>query len=158
MIQGYLKKLAYSIAVMGTGGAKMKGAGTFASLHALLIFAAVRFVSGASAPHWASFFIFYAIAWWATDVTLKQSNEKDPSWITIDEWLAVMLLCFILRDFHWGMWMVAVAVFRIFDIYKFGLTRLSEKLPGAWGVLVDDVVAAAHVIVLFKIMPIWHFL
>lgn len=154
-----VNKIAYYIAVTGSGGTKMPGAGTIASVNALFVFTLVRVVSGPQMIiHWWAFLPIFAVAWWATEVTLAESNEHDPSWITVDEWLAVMVICFALRDSHWITFVAAVALFRLFDIYKFGLIRLSEKLPGAWGVLIDDLVAAAHVILLFKIVPIWRVL
>ena len=157
-MQAFLKSLAYYIATIGVNGIKVRGAGTIASIHALFVFTLVRFVGSPGMPHWWGFVFLYAIAWWATTETLKDAAEHDPSWITVDEWLAVWTMCTILREHHWGVWIAAVALFRVFDIFKCGLVRLSEKLPGAWGVLIDDLVAAAQVVILFKMVPIWHFL
>lgn len=36
---------------------------------------------------------------------------------------------------------IAVALFRLFDITKPFPARRMEKLPGGWGVILDDVVA-----------------
>ena len=37
----------------------------------------------------------------------------------------------------------AVALFRLFDVTKPYPARAAERLPGGWGVVIDDVVAGA---------------
>ena len=38
-----------------------------------------------------------------------------------------------------------LVLFRVFDIWKPWPVRQSQRLPGGWGVTVDDVLAAAYV-------------
>ncbi len=66
----------------------------------------------------------------------------DPGWIVIDEtagaWLAVIGL---------GGWpfVTAWVVARLADITKFPPgVRQAERLPGAWGVMADDLVAGGY--------------
>ena len=43
----------------------------------------------------------------------------------------------------WHVLLAGFLLFRLFDIWKPGLVREAEKLPGGWGIVADDVVAAA---------------
>lgn len=68
-----------------------------------------------------------------------EDAEHDPSWIVIDEVAGVFIAC----AGQPGWWLlVAFAVFRVADIVKEPvLVRRLERLPGAWGVMADDVAA-----------------
>lgn len=83
-------------------------------------------------------------------------HERDPGMIVLDEVVA-MPLCFlgwwfgagsavsVVAGQVWPNWMVLLAgfaLFRLFDILKpFGIARL-QRLPGGWGVVMDDLAAA----------------
>ena len=75
-------------------------------------------------------------------------NKKDPSEVVIDEVIGCLLT-------FWGVALtnqsilVVFLAFRGFDIIKLGLVRYAEYLPGAWGIIADDLVAAllANIIV-----------
>ncbi|MGB7859588.1 MAG: phosphatidylglycerophosphatase A [Acidimicrobiia bacterium] len=78
-------------------------------------------------------------------------TEGDAGWIVIDEaggtFLAVIGL---------GLWpaMVAWVVFRVADIFKkpFPGVSQAERLPGAWGVMSDDLVAALYALLIGHII------
>lgn len=73
-------------------------------------------------------------------LSLKQSNDHDPSYIVIDEWVGQWIaLSFLPVSLSYGL--IALALFRFFDISKVGPVGYFEKLPGAIGVMLDDVVA-----------------
>lgn len=68
--------------------------------------------------------------------------EGDPGWVVIDEtagaWLAVIGLS------GWP-WAVAWIVCRVADITKWPPgVGAAEQLPGAWGVMADDLVAGFY--------------
>jgi phosphatidylglycerophosphatase A len=74
-------------------------------------------------------------------------RRKDAGEIVLDEVIAIPL-CFLgWRTLHgvapaWVLLAAGFALFRLFDIVKpFGIGRL-QSLPGGWGVVADDVVAA----------------
>ena len=76
---------------------------------------------------------------WAIGV----AAEDDPGWVVIDEvvgqWIALLALP---RPALAGV-AASFALFRLFDIAKPGPVGWAERLPGALGVLADDVVAGA---------------
>jgi phosphatidylglycerophosphatase A len=92
------------------------------------------------------FFFYVAITmllagWYVTHVMLKESNEVDPSWIVIDEAAAFWLLASVLPAsvLAYG---IGFLGFRFFDITKTCGVHVFEQLPGAWGVMADDLMAA----------------
>jgi phosphatidylglycerophosphatase A len=74
-------------------------------------------------------------------------SAKDPQWIVIDEW-AGLFVALIGVDAR-NLWQVLLAVilFRVFDISKVGPIRSAERLPGAVGIMADDVVAGGFAFV-----------
>ncbi len=88
-------------------------------------------------------------------------NQRDPGSVVIDEIIAIPI-CFCgwiavdgLREPLWyltdGNWKISLSIllaFRLFDIWKPSPIRESQRLPGGWGVTVDDVLAAVAVAVL----------
>ena len=96
----------------------------------------------------------------------KILKQKDPPSVVLDEIIAIPF-CFLpwltlvwlkqgklpaLETFVTGQGLLTVAVivvlFRIFDILKPWPIRQSQRLPGGWGVTVDDLLAALYVALL----------
>ena len=107
------------------------------------------------------------IGFWSTKNYIKKSSEKsDPSEVVIDEvigqWITVLPIGYILeideflRDGLWFVWLWAFVSFRFFDITKLGLIGWADNLDGAFGVLLDDILAgiAAGLTVIFLIILI----
>ena len=67
-------------------------------------------------------------------------DEHDPALICLDEVVGMWFtLCFI--DLNWLIILTGFLLFRFFDIMKPLGIKLIEKLPGVWGILLDDVAA-----------------
>lgn len=67
-------------------------------------------------------------------------TKKDPSEIVADEFAGI-LVTFLLIPVNYKTVLLGFCLFRYFDISKnFGISYV-EKLPGAWGILLDDVFA-----------------
>lgn len=123
--------------------------GTMGSLAGLILFIFFRRLS----PLW--FFLILTVLFllgvYAADRSEPFFKKKDASEIVIDEILAILfVLFFTLPTALW--WLAAFGAFRFFDILKPPPTRLLEKLPGGWGVMMDDVMAAIYSIGLLKIL------
>lgn len=96
--------------------------------------------------HWMwdveMFLLFMLLGFVTGRHLVKLQDIKDPSWFVMDEaagmWLSMMLLP---KDNIWIV-LIAFAMFRVFDIWKPWLIRKAEKIPGATGIMLDDVVAA----------------
>lgn len=95
----------------------------------------------ARAPVWHAvaitvlFFIGVPVA---TD--LEKIWGSDPRRVTIDEVVGTLITFFWLPVSGWGL-AVGFLVWRFFDIVKLPFIHRSQKLPGGWGIMVDDVLA-----------------
>ena len=92
------------------------------------------------------------IGFWSTkNYIYKNSEKSDPSEVVIDEvigqWITVLPIGYILEideflsDGLWFVWLWAFFSFRFFDIIKLGLVGWADNLDGAFGVLLDDILA-----------------
>lgn len=99
------------------------------------------------------FFLFAAVAVFFIAIpfvkkAMRDAKIEDPGWIVIDEVCGVwMSLAFVssetILEYPWLL-AVAFLVFRFFDILKpLGIHRL-ERLPGAWGVMADDLLGGVY--------------
>ena len=74
----------------------------------------------------------------ATD--LERVWGKDPHRVTIDEVVGT-LVTFLLNPVSvWGL-AVGFLLWRFFDIVKLPFIDKSQRLPGGWGIMMDDVLA-----------------
>jgi phosphatidylglycerophosphatase A len=115
--------------------------GTWGSLGALP-FGILFLVWGSPVILALSCIILFPIGIWATKEVLKGSgDDSDPQMVVVDEvigqWIAL-----IPAALNPVSVVLAFALFRAFDILKPGpVGYCDRKLPGAWGVMMDDVVA-----------------
>jgi phosphatidylglycerophosphatase A len=94
----------------------------------------------------------FAAGWWAVARYLPHAADGDPSEVVIDEvvgmWLALWPLSAGLwlqgvpgHVFPWPGWALGFAAFRFFDILKPPPVGRFDRMPGAAGVMLDDVAA-----------------
>jgi phosphatidylglycerophosphatase A len=110
----------------------------------------------------AAILLSFFISVICSEMAEKILGLHDPNCIVIDEIIAIPI-CFLgwmavdpsldcpLCFFTEGRWKITLAIlfaFRVFDILKPWPVRQSQKLPGGWGVTVDDVLAAVYVAVI----------
>lgn len=81
----------------------------------------------------------------AAMVAMRGMGSKDPQWIVIDEWAGLFVALCGVDPLSITQVVVALVGFRLFDIWKPGPVRWAERLPGAVGVMADDIVAGAIV-------------
>jgi phosphatidylglycerophosphatase A len=76
----------------------------------------------------------------ASTIVARESARKDPGFVVIDE-VAGQLFALILMRPTWQQAVLALLLFRLFDIWKpFPIRRL-EALPEGTGIMLDDVAA-----------------
>lgn len=78
-------------------------------------------------------------------------KAEDPSFVVIDEWAGMLVSILTLPGTPLQL-VGAFALFRFFDISKFGPIGFAERLPGAWGIMADDLVAGACAIVTLRLL------
>ena len=95
---------------------------------------------------------------WASGRAEKILKEKDPGSVVIDEIIAIPISCLFwlawlphlptpgeLLTSYWVPIAIHWGLFRLFDIWKPWPVNVSQRLPGGWGITVDDVLAAGYV-------------
>jgi len=139
---------AILIATWGGAGYLPKAPGTWGSLLALPFAFLIAILGGGVALFVASLLAF-AVGLWASDKYLAKTGSEDPSEIVIDEVAALWLLLAFAPPNLIG-WLVGFVVFRFLDIKKiWPINVVEQRFSGAWGVMLDDVVAAGYVIIIF---------
>ena len=111
--------------------------GTFSSLATLLIW--ILFIP-------ADYFIRISITFLLTIIgfifikfSLPNFQEKDPQSIVIDEVVGMSVALIFINDL--SMMIIAFLLFRMFDILKPSIIYYSQHFPGAYGILLDDILA-----------------
>lgn len=137
---------AVGLATLGPVGRLPYGPGTWGTLVGLLFFVGVL----KWLPTVALLGIALLLCWLAAAICGEAElrlQQKDPGCVILDEF-SVVPLCFLgwpqLAAVvpTWVVFALGFAVFRLLDITKpFGISALQE-LPGGWGVMADDFVAA----------------
>lgn len=133
-----MKRLAYLIAIWFGCGLSPIAPGTVGSLGVLPLYFAVR--GGGPLAIVAAAVVVTLVGVWAADVAAREARLKDPQFIVVDEAAGTLIALAAAPPSVLGV-VVAVGLFRLFDITKPFPARRMEKLPGGWGIVLDDVVA-----------------
>ena len=79
------------------------------------------------------------------------AGKKDPSCVVIDEVSGMMISLFLL-PFQWPVVISAFFLFRAFDMFKIYPANKLESLPGASGIMMDDIAAGIYTNVIMQIV------
>lgn len=103
--------------------------------------------------------VIYCVAGtWASSVAERYWG-KDPVIACVDETvgqLIAMLPLYCVPGEYWWEILISLALFRFFDIFKPLGIRSLEKLPGGYGMMADDVLAAIYSCVILLVLN--HFI
>jgi phosphatidylglycerophosphatase A len=91
----------------------------------------------------AGLIALFFLAVWSAEVVAKAENRHDPAQVVIDE-VVGMAVTVAFLPLTVATIAAGFVLFRIFDITKPFPARRSEKLPGGWGIVMDDVVAGIY--------------
>jgi phosphatidylglycerophosphatase A len=92
----------------------------------------------------AAAFVVTAVGIWAADVVARDLGKKDPQVVVVDEVAGLLVTMLPMRDVSWRAVLVGFLLFRLFDVTKPWPVRGMEKLPGGWGIVMDDVFAGIY--------------
>jgi len=91
-------------------------------------------------------------------VVARESGRTDPQHVVIDEaagqWIALVPCSFAGRA-DWRHALVALALFRLFDITKPPPARQLEALHGGTGIVLDDVAAGLYAMLVAALLQHW---
>jgi phosphatidylglycerophosphatase A len=126
----------------GTGLMK-PGPGTYGSVAAMLLWVVVAHVWGGvglAVGTAIAAVVAVAIGIPAATIVAREAGREDPQFVVVDE-VAGQWIALIGARPDWAHALVALALFRLFDIWKPWPVRRLEQLPGGWGIMLDDVAA-----------------
>ena len=138
------------ILALGFGLGLLKPApGTWGSLLGLPIaWGLAQLEPPIAAGLWIALFLLGVLA---CDAASRHFAGKDPGQCVIDEYVAIPLIGFVVPMGPTTL-LLAFVLFRLFDIWKPWPIKKFEKLPGGWGVMADDVVAAGYAAAVLAIL------
>ncbi len=143
---------AWTLATFFGAGFGKPGPGTYGSIAAVLLWyaAAHLFAPAPTALALATLLaaiVITLIGIPASTITARESARKDPSFVVIDE-VAGQLTALILMRPDWQHALLALLLFRLFDITKPWPIRRLEALPEGTGIMLDDIAAGLTALLL----------
>jgi phosphatidylglycerophosphatase A len=150
---------AWTVATFFGAGFGKPGPGTWGSVAAVLLWAAESIARHPTAHQqliglsiWIAVALGLGIP--ASTIVARESGRHDPQFVVVDEvagqWIALLFSPFDLRH-----GLIALVLFRIFDITKPFPVRQLEKLPEGWGIVLDDVGAGLYALGVASLLRIW---
>ena len=150
---------AWAIATFFGAGLGKPGPGTWGSVAAFLLWAAETFLRHPSAHTtliglfvWIAFALILGIP--AATIVARESGRKDPQFVVIDE-VAGQAIALLFSPFDLRHALIALVLFRLFDITKPFPVRQLESLPEGWGIVFDDVAAGLYALGVASLLRIW---
>jgi phosphatidylglycerophosphatase A len=150
---------AWTVATFFGAGLGKPGPGTWGSVGAVLVWAVYVW---AAHPAMQTLFVVLlggivlsiAVGVPAATIAARESGRKDPGFVVIDEvtgqWIA-LLGC----PADWLHALIALILFRLFDITKPFPARQLESLPEGWGIVFDDVAAGLYAWGVASLLRLW---
>ena len=150
---------AWTVATFFGAGFGKPGPGTWGSVAAVLLWVAYAAVFH-PAPQALLLALLIGIALTlllgipAASIVARESGSHDPQLVVIDEvsgqWIALLF-----SPFDWRHALIALVLFRLFDITKPFPIRRIEGLPEGWGIVLDDVAAGLYALGVASLLRVW---
>ncbi len=150
---------AFAVATFFGAGYGKPGPGTWGSVAAVLLWAAFAYLEDPTPTALllalaVSIAVALLLGVPAATIVESESGITDPGFVVIDEvigqWIALLG-----SPADWRHGLIALVLFRIFDITKPFPIRRFEQLPGGWGIIFDDVAAGLYALGVASLVRIW---
>jgi phosphatidylglycerophosphatase A len=90
----------------------------------------------------------------AATIVARESGRHDPQFVVIDE-VAGQWIALLGSAANWRHAIIALVLFRLFDITKPFPVRQLEALPEGWGIVLDDVGAGLYALGVASLLHLW---
>jgi phosphatidylglycerophosphatase A len=90
----------------------------------------------------------------AATIAARESGRHDPGFVVIDE-VAGQWIALLGSPADWKHGLIALVLFRLFDITKPFPARQLERLPAGWGIVFDDVAAGLYAWGVAALLRLW---
>jgi phosphatidylglycerophosphatase A len=150
---------AWSVATYFGVGLGRPGPGTWGSVAAVLLWGIIAWLfhptpNGMLLVVFTGIILSIASGIPAATIAARESGSHDPQFVVIDEvagqWIALLGSP---ADIRHGV--IALILFRLFDITKPFPVRQLEKLPEGWGIVFDDVAAGLYALGVASLLRLW---
>jgi phosphatidylglycerophosphatase A len=150
---------AWTVATFFGAGLGKPGPGTWGSVAAVLLWAAFAWMLHPSAATLAialiaGIVLSLAAGVPAATIAARESGRHDPGFVVIDE-VAGQWIALLGSPADWRHALIALLLFRLFDITKPFPARQLERLPEGWGIVFDDVAAGLYAWGVAAVLRIW---
>ena len=155
-----MKKIPFYHEMIATGlgvGHFPYGPGTMGALLAILIWFLITTTAGYSTWLAITFVLVGVFTFqgaWSSTVAERYWGE-DPSRVVIDEvvgqWITLLA---VPAAYEWWHVLLALILFRFFDIVKPLGVRKMEQFKGGWGIMADDILAGCYGAILIYLLSI----
>jgi len=150
---------AWAVATFFGAGLGKPGPGTYGSVAAMLLWALAAI--GLNVSHQllltlliSGIFFSVALGVPAASIAARESGRHDPGFVVIDE-VAGQWITLLFSPADWRHGVIALILFRLFDITKPFPVRRLERLPAGWGIVFDDVAAGLYALGVASLLRIW---
>ena len=90
---------------------------------------------------------------WSSHNVIEDWGD-DPSRVVIDEFAGLLMGMLVIPFSHLNVWL-AFVLFRFFDILKpLGIRLIDTRLKGAWGIMLDDILAGFYTLICLYLFQI----
>jgi phosphatidylglycerophosphatase A len=137
-----MNRLALFLATGGYVGYVPIAPGTFGSALGLALLWGMRLVADVRLEILVLVLVL-VVGVWSSGVAERYAGRTDPGIVVIDE-VAGMLITMLLIPVTFISVLAGFLVFRALDILKPWPARRLERLPGGFGIMADDVMAAVY--------------
>ena len=150
---------AWTVATFFGAGLGKPGPGTWGSVAAVLLWAIAALGPRVSASVLLSLLcvgivLSIGLGVPAATIAARESGKKDPGFVVIDE-VAGQWITLLFSPADWRHGLIALILFRLFDITKPFPVRHLESLPEGWGIVFDDVAAGLYALGVASMLRIW---
>jgi phosphatidylglycerophosphatase A len=150
---------AWTVATFFGAGFGKPGPGTWGSVAAVLLWAAYAWGLHPTAQALllallVGIVLSLILGIPAATIAARESGRKDPGFVVVDEvtgqWIALLG-----SHANWRHALLALVLFRLFDITKPFPVRSLERLPAGWGIVLDDVGAGLYALGVASLLHLW---
>ena len=130
------------------------GPGTWGSVAAVLVWAAISWQIAPPARPWATLGAAILVTLAGIPAATRivgATGVKDPQCVVIDE-VAGQLVALIAVPLAWKSFLAGLILFRVFDILKPPPIRRLERLPEGTGIVVDDLGAGLYALAIMHLL------